>query len=1166
MNAGFEQTHSTPNDSHIISTPVHQQNRYGASMFLQVRRAWAMDEYLPGGGLFVKILLTISLALLMLQALNSIAYGQTARAGIAAPSTIRKANASAGLAANYGKLPLSFEANQGQTDAQVRFLSRGQGYSLFLTDHEAVLALRKPGSSAQVSPGYSMPGGRPGANRESIKTDVVRMQLAGADPGLRVTGSEKLPGTANYLLGRDPSHWHNNVPTYSKVKYTAVYPGVDLVYYGNQQRLEYDFIVAPNADTKLIRLEFKGAKELKLDASGDLRIIATNGEIAFHKPVIYQQIAGRRKPVEGRFTLQAKNTVGFRVGDYNSALPLILDPVLVYSTYLGGTSGDAASAIAIDSTGDAYVAGSSDSSNFPVTTGAFQTGNDKSSPAVTAFVAKLNPTGTGLIYATYLGGSTSDSADAIAVDSNGNAYVAGETESADFPVTSGSFQTTNPNGGLFYTAFVSKLNPTGTALLYSTFLGGSDSQFDSPTGEQALGIALDTQGDAYVAGLTASSDFPTTTGAFETSITGFAGAGFVAALNPTGTGLIYATYLGSSGSASVASSIALDGSGDAYVGGTTSCGPSQTSCSSFPVTTGAFQTTYTGNDAAFVAKLNPTGTGLIYATYLGGSTTTQSDGFPDEVNAIALDASGDAFVAGRTSSTDFPVTTGAYQTTNPNGNADEQSSGFVAKLNPAGDSLLYSTYLGGNYPTAVYAIQVDSPGDAYVAGNTIATNFPVTPDALESTNPTTSTFGSGFLTELNPQASALVHSTYFGGNNGASVNGLSLDSSLNVYLTGSTLSTNFPVTPGAFQTTNTDSIAGSALASAFISKISLGATTAKIATTTTIAASPNPQVAGGSVTFTITVQPESGSGVPSGQITTTVDGAAGPTLTLNNGEATYSTTSLPVGSHTITASYSGDANYSPSSASSFTETVVAVQPPAAATPIFSPAAGSYTSAQSVSITDATSGATIYYTTDGSAPTTSSTQYSGTITVGSTETIHAIAVATGYANSAVATATYTINLPPASFSLSASPSASTINGSASATFTLTVTPQNGFAQAVSFTCSGLPSGDSCSFSPQTVTPAGAAVSTTLTIAAASTAKNEKLPSWEKLGAGMAFALLLWPFRKGRGRTLCAIALLALSVIVATGCGGSQKPQSYMVTVTASGGSVTQTASLSLEVTP
>ena len=1134
-------------------------------MYLQVRRVWAMDGYFPGERPFVKISLTISVVLLILQALNSTAYGQTVRVGIPAPSPIVEAKASARLVANYGKLPLSFEANQGQTDAQVRFLSRGQGYSLFLTDREAVLALRKPGNREGASRGYSMPGGRPRVNPDSTKTDVVRMQLAGVDPGLRVTGSEKLPGTANYLIGNDPAQWHNNVPTFSKVKYTAVYPGVDLIYYGNQQRLEYDFIVAPNADTKLIRLRFKGANKLKLDRRGDLEIIAKSGEIAFHKPVIYQKIAGRREPVEGRFTLQADDTVGFTVGDYNPALQLIIDPVLVYSTYLGGSTEDSASAVAIDSGGDAYVAGVSYSSNFPVTTGAFQTGNDKASTVMTAFVAKLNPTGTGLIYATYLGGSTNDDADAIAVDANGNAYVAGETQSADFPVTSGSFQHTNPNGGLFYTAFVTKLNPAGTALLYSTFLGGSDSEFDSPTGEQALGIALDAQGDAYVAGLTASSDFPTTTGAFQTSITNFDGAGFVAALNPTGTGLIYATYLGSGGSGSVANSIAVDGSGNAYVGGTTSCGPSQASCDSFPVTTGAFQTTYNGNDAAFVAKLNPTGTGLLYATYLGGSTLTQSDGSPDAVNAIALDTSGDAFVAGRTSSTNFPVTTGAFQTTNQNGHADEQSSGFVAKLNPAGGSLLYSTYLGGNYPTVVYAIQVDSSGNAYVAGNTIATNFPVTSDALQSTNPTTSTSGSGFLTELNPQGSALVHSTYFGGNNGASIDGLSLDSSLNVYLTGSTLSTNFPVTPGAFQTTNTDSISGSAVASAFVSKISLGATTTKIATATTIAASPNPQVAGGSVTFTITVQPESGGGVPTGQITTTVDGAAGPTLTLNNGEATYSTTSLTVGSHTIAASYSGDANYSASTASSFTETIGGVQPPTAATPIFSPAAGTYAAAQSVTITDITNGATIYYTTDGSAPTTSSTRYSGTITVGSTETISAIAVAPGYADSDTATATYTINLPAASFSLSASPGATTISAGASAKVTLTVTPQNGFTQAVSFTCSGLPSGDNCSFSPPMVTPTGAAVSTTLTIAAASSAKNEKLPSWKKVGAGMAFALLLWPFRRRRGPTLCAIAFLALSAVVATGCGGSQKAQSYMVTVTASGGSVTQTTSLSLTVT-
>jgi Beta-propeller repeat len=651
------------------------------------------------------------------------------------------------FAQDYGKFPLSFEPNQGQADTSVGFLSRGDGYSLFLTDSSAVLALtRRDASNAKSGTSIGNRFKLAPAN-DARKTDIVRMQLAGANRATRVAGTDPLPGTANYFIGNDPAKWHRGVPTYGKVEYGSVYPGIDLVYYGNQRQLEYDFVVAPGADPKPIRLQFVGAKRVDLTAEGNLTVAAAHGEIAFHKPVVYQVKDGERIPIDGRFDMLANDTIGFALGRYDHSKPLVIDPVLSYSTYLGGSLADGAYGIAADSSGNAYVVGVTFSTNFPVTTGAFQTANNEPANFECIFVSKLNPAGTALVYSTYLGGSGNpgdhpiygDTGQAIAVDSSGDAYVTGNAQSTNFPVTTGAFQTVNKTTlADTQNAFVTKLNPTGTALVYSTYLGGS--QF----GARGTGIAVDSLGDAYVTGSAASTDFPITNGAFQSTNNAAAAAGpqtvannvFVSKLNPTGTALLYSTFLGGTIN-DYGAGIAVDHLGDAYVTG-------QSWSSDFPVAGSPFQPTNNGfaNDGfnAFVAKVNPAGTALVYSTFLGGtgipSQSSNESGAGDSGDAIAVDSSGDAYVTGTAISSNFPTTPGAFQTVN-NAAGSVAPIGintFVTELNPNGSGLLYSTYLGGSTQDEGFGIALDGLGGVYVAGLTSSTNFPVTSGVYQTAN------------------------------------------------------------------------------------------------------------------------------------------------------------------------------------------------------------------------------------------------------------------------------------------------------------------------------------------------------------------------------------------------------------------------------------------------
>jgi len=889
---------------------------------------------------------------------------------------------------SYAKLPLSFEANQGQTNSQVRFTSRTSAYTLFLTGSQAVLAFPATPSLHHAA--------------------TFRMQLAGANPNLTPSGADQLPGVVNYFVGSNPAKWRSNIPTYRKVRYPSVYPGIDLVYYGNQRQLEYDFLVAPQADPASIRLQFAPANKLSLDARGNLQIQGNHRTIAFQKPRVYQHLDRGDQSIAGQFQLLAHNTVTFKLGRYNRSLPLVIDPILSYSTFLGGTSGDYPAGIAVDSSGNTYLAGYTYSLDFPTTTGAFQAKDlDTLTDDQSTFVTKLNSTGTALVYSTYLSGSIPSTggngsawsmASGIAVDSKGDAYIAGYTMAADFPVTSGAFQTTfaGAQGG-----FVTKLNPTGTALIYSTYLAGDLAGW-------AGAIAIDNSGDAFVTGWTNSKKFPTTTGAYQTSFPGAKNTtrtAFVSELNPTGAALVFSTYLGGSGNSNNAgdwaNAIAIGPAGQVYVAGVTYS-------SDFPVTKNAFQSTNKAatllTDNAFVTAFNPTGSALVYSTYLGGSgNATNKHG--DAALGIAVDSTGAAFVTGIVRSPDFPTTNNAYQVKLPG-----SLNAFVSKLNPSGTALDYSTFLGGSIQENGDAIAIDAQGDAYVVGLSVSPDYPVTPGAIQSTNNAFANAAPvGILAELNPTGAALLYSTYLGGSGlndgsgaGDGFTAIALGASGNVYLTGNASSLDYPVTTGAYQSTNKAPLTGTFadFGTGFVTKIALGIAS----TSTALTSSANPQPAGQAVTFTATVTPTTGTAAPTGNVAFTIDSAVVATKSLNSGAATYATSSLALGTHTVSAAYAGAAAFAPSSSANLTQTIST--PPTAATPSFSPAAGAVPFPQLVTLSDTTTGATIRYTTNGSAPTASSTKYTAPISVTSAETIKAIAIATGYTNSAVGSAAYT----------------------------------------------------------------------------------------------------------------------------------------------------------------
>jgi hypothetical protein len=712
---------------------------------------------------------------------------------------------------SYGRLPLHFEPAFGdEVSPEARFTARGNGYSFFLSPAGAELVLDP--QSAATSEREERSGGPHAGDPTKLPDDAkehpegpgtrtspsfIGMHLAGANALAVSTGLQQLEGKSNYFIGNDQNNWRTDVPNYGRVRFDEVYRGINVEYYGNQRQLEYDFIVEPGGDPGQIKLNFDGVKRVSVDEDGDLLLEAASGErIAQKKPLIYQIVEGTRVEVEGEYIFPSRRgakAAGFKIGTYDKSKPLVIDPiVLVYSTYLGGRFDDAASGIAVDNQGNAYIVGTTEGGvYFPTTQGAYLTDLPLNaghfSPNGCVFITKFNSQGSGLLYSTYLcsvsPSAWSHSGNGIAVDRDGNAYVTGETNAPDFPTTPGAFQR-SPGGigpcgsGVANCgdAFVAKLNPSGNALVYSTYLGGS-------SGDQGNAIAVDASGDAFVTGRTASQNFPRKIGAqpLNRGKDNFSSDAFVTKFNLLGTDIVYSAYVGARYN-DAGYGIAVDSEGNPYITGETeSTGINQPVGDTFPTTAGSVQPNSVDVLCcdAFVVKIKLENNALVpvYSTFLGGKGW-------DRGTAIAVDKAGNAYVTGYTFALDF-FPSGAVQGRNAGGH-----DAFVTKLNPAGSGYIYSTYLGGGGSDEGNSIACDDEGNAYVIGDTFSTNFPVVNAAQEKLGG----IRDVFVTKINSSGTRLAFSTYFGGNSAELGTGITVSPiGGDIFLAGRTLSDNFPL-------------------------------------------------------------------------------------------------------------------------------------------------------------------------------------------------------------------------------------------------------------------------------------------------------------------------------------------------------------------------------------
>ncbi|MGB2897672.1 MAG: choice-of-anchor D domain-containing protein, partial [Candidatus Acidiferrum sp.] len=1140
----------------------------------------------------------------------------------------------------YGKLPLSFEENVGQTAQEVRYVSHGAGYELFLTPQEAVLSLRDP-ATYDLSPRHRFKTMR--ALREASRARMmtaVRMRFEGANPAAQISATDRLLKKTNYFVGGDPKKWHANVPSYARVKYAEIYPGVDLVFYGNQRRLEYDFVVAPGADPTAIRLALEGARKLRISAHGDVVLNVAGGEVVLQKPIIYQMHKGERHEIAGRYILTKGHQVSFSVASYDRSEPLILDPVLNYSTYLGGSSnegggGSQSFGIAVDANGNAFVAGTTFSNDFPTTTSGkigFDPGPPKSGGAAGAvFVTEMNPTGTAEVYSTYLAGSTGEFGVALALDPTGKIYVTGLTFSNDFPTTDGTIagtlagfkQSPNPTNLNVGTSFISKIDPSisGTgSLVYSSYIGGTGGS--ASLADFGNAIAADASGNAYVTGITlspanpgpvfAKTDFPVKN-AFQPAPSDIAnGNAFLTRIDTTQAGnasLIYSTYLGGAGAhavnlgfADAGFGVAVDSSSNAYIVGATSS-------TDFPTngTLAANQpTSPAGNTqgTAFVARIDTTKSGsasLAYSTYLGGQT--QDLGF-----GIALGPNNVAYVTGTTNSTNFPtMPAGAFQTTN---NASGGTA-FVTLIDTGvagGASLKYSTYLGGASNDVGGGIRADGAGNAYVVGATGSIGFPITAGALQPSYPGGQS--DGFVSKLNPAgggASDLLYSTFFGGNGAGhdQVFSVAVDTANppNVFITGETFSSpaptgNFPIFPStAFQTT----LKGTS--DAFIAKLSLIPTLAISPTSLAFGVQP---VGITSVPKTVTLTNNTSDPIPFPGASVSFSGS---------NAADFSSPSNTCGASIAAGvSCTVGVTFTPSVASgesaTLVITVVITNGGVSGSQSFDVSLSGTGSAAApgvaLSVTSLTFGGQLLTTTSASKPVTLTNNGNAALTINSiaasgnfaqTNTCPvspATLAASGtctisvtFAPTAVGARTGTLTITdnaggsPHTVSLTGTgwdftltaPATVTVKKGATGSFNVTITPLGGFNQAVTVTCTGTTMPVTCTpVSPVTpadgVTPVTSAVSISAIgmILPPPSRPTPPMSMRQIVPLLLALSLLMCLFRTRRLQTRLGMVTAIIVLLALAGCGDDSKVKkgTTNLTITASSGGVSKTATVALTI--
>jgi hypothetical protein len=1080
----------------------------------------------------------------------------------------------------YGKAPIAFEPNVGQSDPQVKFVARADGYTLFLTPAETVFLLK---SAAQ--------GDKSSADANAERGSALRLGFLHANEAAPMQASDQLLGKVNYFRGNDPKTWHTEIPTFAKVAQRDVYSGIDVVYYGNQKQLEYDFMIAPGANPRAIALAFTGANGLKVDAKGDLVVSTAAGDVRMRRPVAYQQGEnGVRQIIAANYTLHGSRGVAITVGKYDKKRRLIIDPILEYSTYLGGSNIDGANATAVAQDKTAFVAGGTFSTDFPTDHPLQPNHGGPDDFSRDAFVAKLSADGSTVLYATYLGGENEDEATGVAVDTFGDAYVTGTTQSPHFPV-SDTIPTINPEcggdgqcgaslnpGGLIVSnGFVVKLNPAGSALLYSSFIG----YFEIV---RARSIAVDANQIAYIAGevtdnftpiITGSTPppppFPITGNAAQPFFGGGQFDGFLIVISASGNSVVYCTYLGGADEDG-AKGVAVDNNRNASVTGLTYS-------VNYPTTGTAYQLGNGGNGDAFFTKINTSGGPFVYSTLLGGNGL-------DQGNGVAVDANGNAYVAGQSSSS----TLTSLRPYGGNGDA------FVAKFNPSlsgSASLLYFTYLGGSLADTAGGVAADSNGNAYVTGSTVSSDFPVLGAVFQPQ------YGGGnadaFVTKVDPSGANLVYSTFLGGSNTESGNGIAIDSDGSAYVAGQTCSLDFPLT-------NPEQASSGGNCDAFVSKVSIlngiilnpnglvfqslnvGASSPPQTVTLTTGDS---SVAIGSVTM---------SGANPGDFAeTTTCGATVPSGT----QCTFNVTFAPtaVGLRKANLNIADTENGNPTThVVALTGSTSTVQLSASSLTFTSQSVGTTSAPQTITVTNVGTSPLTISGVVASSDFAESNNCSKAPLQPSTNCVINVTYSPTTSGSALGALTITDNVPGSpqvvllngtgmtpDFNITPEAASETVVAGQSVSFTVDITSLSGFAQAVSLSCGGNPAASMCSISPSSVTP-GANGSTTATVTLSTVARTmvppHSSPRWPRAPLAplyirsflilLVLAIRLLPVPRRAFASACLILLLPLLLMSACNGGtgvnsGSGTPAgNYQLMITGSSGATSHSVSVNLQV--